>query len=860
MSPWRPAIRMARRDLRRHKLRAALTCLLVALPVVVATVAALGSYNSRWDREQQARSELGSADARLHVTPFAAVKPKPALWMGAKPAEFEVVDGERRPVRRDRSDVDVTSLLPAGSTVVPQYSTRFVPLATGGQASVNFMELGLPLNEPYAELVAGRAPTGPDEVAVTEVVADELGMLEEGEPADDAVLTLADGSTLPVVGVVDPAEYADEGGLYVVASTDSALMKERPRAGWFVDLPPVSRAELKDAVAAASAAGVLMRPRDAILDPGAWGLDDSESFDAGAVVVGAMAVLVGLLEVVLLVGAAFAVAARRQVRDLGLLAANGGAAPDVRRVLLAQGIVLGVGSSLVGVLVGVAAFRGLLPLWERVLGREMWRQELDWWALGVVFVLGALTSVVAALLPGWNVSRLTPVAALSGRFPVRPGEAKAHRGAFVLAATGLLLLLAGGWATARTFGPGGREESLAPAAAGLGLVLLLVGAVWATPYVVRRVAATGQTLSLSGRYAFRDAARHRFRSTAAVMALMVTVAGAVLAGFAFASVAEASKDRGYAPANSLEVNFGDLRPQRVAAVTETVEGVVGPVELQRTAGLTVEGTKGVVLVAGRAGGELRAADEATIRDLARGDETALQAFRDGAVVLVGGEPARRAVEADGTVRTRVTGARTDSEQATRWQLPAVFVNADADQQWLVQAFVSYERAEELGMEPSWTTLVFRTSDPVTDGQLDRLSVYGINAWSDDPERLLVDRMQFAGLGIAGLLSLVVVGVAVAMAAAESRDDVATLAAVGAGPWRRRSMGAMHGLFLGLVGAGLGAAVGVPAGAALTQVDGLAGVDVPWLATSGTLLVVLLAAPVAGWVVTPSRLRLTRRTA
>jgi hypothetical protein len=55
-------------------------------------------------------------------------------------------------------------------------------------------------------------------------------------------------------------------------------------------------------------------------------------------------------------------------------------------------------------------------------------------------------------------------------------------------------------------------------------------------------------------------------------------------------------------------------------------------------------------------------------------------------------------------------------------------------------------------------------------------------------------------------------------------------------------------------------VGVPAGAALTQVDGLPGVDLPWLATAGTLLVVVLWAPVAGWLVTPSRLRLTRRTA
>ncbi len=858
MSTWRPALRMASRDLRRHRVRAALTCLLVALPVLVATVAALGSYNSRWDREQEARSGLGSADAQVDVTPFAAVRPKPALWMDARPAAFTDVDGERQPVRRDPAEVDLASLLPDGSVLVPRYHSRHVPLATGGRADLHFLDLTLPLNESTVALVAGRAPSGPDEVALTEVVADELGMLEEGRPVPDAALELDDGGSLAVVGVVDPSQFVDGEGLFAVASPASSLRTERLDAGWFVDLPPMTRAELKEAVATASAGGVLMRPRDAVLHPEAWGLETYDSFEATAVVAGASAVLVGLVEVVLLVGAAFAVAARRQVRDLGLLAANGGSGPDLRRVLLAQGLVLGVGSSLVGVLVGIVAFRQLVPFWERVFGQEMWRRELDWWALGVVFVLGALTSVVAALLPAWNVSRLTPVAALSGRFPVRPGEAKAHRGAFVLAGVGMALLLGGGWATARSFAPRGGKEMLAPAVAGLGLVLLVAGAVWATPYVVRRLAATGQLLSLSGRYAFRDAARHRFRSAAAAMALMVTVTGAVLAGFAFSATAEAAEDAGYLPANSLEVGVRDLPGARqLAALQTTVESVVGPVELRTTAGLTTEDRPNDhLMVAGGSGHELRSTDEATLLDLGVTDERVLEAFRAGSVVLVD-QRATRALDAEGLVTLR-PAARREGE---RRQLPGVGVApSDAASGLVSGAFVSHARAEELELRSTWAELLFETSDPVTAGQLDRLEVYGVSAWSDDPDRLLVDRMQFAGLGVAGVLSIVVVGVAVAMAAAESRDDVATLSAVGAGPWRRRSMGAMHGLFLGLVGAGLGVAVGIPAGAALTQVDGAPGVDVPWLATTGTLLVVLLAAPAAGWLVTPSRLRLTRRTA
>jgi putative ABC transport system permease protein len=126
--------------------------------------------------------------------------------------------------------------------------------------------------------------------------------------------------------------------------------------------------------------------------------------------------------------------------------------------------------------------------------------------------------------------------------------------------------------------------------------------------------------------------------------------------------------------------------------------------------------------------------------------------------------------------------------------------------------------------------------------------------------LQAERAQFLGLVAAGLLSALVVGIAVAMASAESRDDVATLSAVGAGPWRRRAMGAMHGLFLALVGCGLGLAVGMPSGAAFTQVDGLPGIDVPWIASLGTVASVVVLGLAAGWVVTPSRLRLTRRTA
>ena len=875
LARWRPALRMARRDLGRHKVRALLTCLLVALPAVVATIASLASYNSRWTPEVSATETMGAADGQLLVTPYAAVvNGRRSLWLEPRPAAFEGGDrgaaqGGRTPLRRDPASVDLAGLLPAGSELVRTGAPtggRRVPLATGGSADVRFLELGSAVAAPLARVTDGAAPSGPDEVAVPAYVGEELGLLESsGEPADGAVLDLADGSALRVVGVYEARYSWEVGGLSLVASPDSRLNRDRRGGiGYLVDLPDLTRGELKELAGELTAAGVAFRPRDAVLHPRAWGLGDDTgggNGDITSLVVGAFCIAVGMLEVVLLVGAAFAVAARRQVRDLGLLAANGGAGADVRRVLLAQGLVLGVVSSLVGTALGVGVFLGAHGRLEAVFGGFVpWRSEIDWRAVVLVAVLGSTTSVVAALLPSWSLSRLTPVAALSGRFPLRVGESRAHRGAFVLAGAGLALLLLGGWATARTFGPRGSQVSLAPAAAALGLLVLVAGVVWAAPWLVRQAARGGARLPLSGRYAFRDAGRHRFRTASAVVALGVTVAGAVMASFLVAAAARQDATQGWLPDHALQVEPPGHRavsPERLADVDATLERVVGQVELVATSQLGPTGrSDGQVVVAGRR--VVQTADRATVaRLLAPGQPEVLEAFDAGAVVQL--DPKRQGAGAD-SIRLRLDSARRERT----WTVPAVTGQASdllrQGSDSVASALISRDAAAGLGLAPQWTQLIALADRAVTDEDLDKLRVYGLYAWSADPDAASARRVQYAGLGLAGLVTALVVGVAVALAAAESRDEVATLAAVGAGPGRRRALGAMHGLFLGLVGGAVGSVVGVVAGMSLGQVDGLPGVAVPWAATAATLVAVLVLAPVAGWLVTPTRLDLSRRTA
>lgn len=859
---WRPVLRMARRDLRRHKVRALLTCLLVALPMVAATVAALASANSDYTRDVEATEQMRQADGIAAVSSWSGLDRRDALWLdtGAERKGAE---------RRDPRSVDLAALLPEGSSLTPFPVQRDVALPSGGRAVVDFADLDDPLFAGGPELVAGRAPSAPDEVAISPTAADELGLLADGGPTDDATIALADGPPVAVVGVV---ERADRYGpsLTLVAPTDSRLAPSDPRSPRFlVELPSLPRSELKELQASLASAGVALSPRDYVLHPESWERQSApEPVNLEHLVVGAMVMLVGMLEVVLLVGAAFAIAARRQVRDLGLLAANGGAGPDLRRVLLAQGLVLGAVSSVVGVALGVVAFLEGVPLWERLLGTTMHRTEVDVPTLVVVALLGVVTAVLAALLPAWSMSRLSPVAALSGRFPVRPGEARAHRGAFVMLGGGLLLTLIGGFFTARSFAPRGQESALPPFVAGLGLLLMVAGAIWATPYVVRVVAGAGKGLPLSGRYAFRDAGRHRFRSAAAVMALTITVGGAVLSGFAFSSVAASQEaGGGYQPPNSVAIYS-----RSNAAAIATVEEVYGPVEVVRTRGAVMPRSepgpdrqdRSLQVRGVWQGGGLRVIEAESLAALVTSGSRAeaLAALEEGHVVALAGP----VTGAEDEARLRV-GAR-NAEQPTRNRLPMTVVDGafSLDSGDLTgSTFISAATAQRLGAEllgprRDYGQTLLLGGEPFTQDVLDRLAVYGIYGQSEDPNRLRVDQMQYLGLVAAGLLSALVVGIAVAMASAESRDDVATLAAVGAGPWRRRSLGAMHGLFLGVVGSALGLAVGVPAGLAFTQVDGLPGVDVPWLSSLGTVASVLVLGLVAGWVVTPSRLRLTRRTA
>ena len=154
--------------------------------------------------------------------------------------------------------------------------------------------------------------------------------------------------------------------------------------------------------------------------------------------VGVLLTGLGMLEIVLLAGPAFAVGARRRSRELALVAAAGGSPAHLRRIVLADGALLGLVGALIGLTVGVLvafAARGLLEeqfFDARAGGYRVWPL-----ALAGITALAVLTGVAAALIPAFTAARQSVVQGLTGR----RGAVRSRRRWILL---GTALLLAGG--------------------------------------------------------------------------------------------------------------------------------------------------------------------------------------------------------------------------------------------------------------------------------------------------------------------------------------------------------------------------------------------------------------------------------
>jgi putative ABC transport system permease protein len=621
---------------------------------------------------------------------------------------------------------------------------------------------------------------------------------------------------------------------------------------------PVTWAEVR----ALNALGFVVTSRYVIEHPPPPLPQYQESATVNATRIGIATVAVGLavLEVVLLAGAAFAVGARRQRRDLAVVAAAGGDAADVAKVVLAGGVVLGLVGAITGVLVGIGVGRLALGETAGLTGHLPGPFDVRPLELLIVLAVGLLTGVVASVLPARTAARDDVVGALTGRRPAISSSRRVPIVGLVMIIGGTLLV--GGAAR-------GYHFRLILACA----VIVELGFVLCAATIVAFVGRAARFLPLAPRLALRDAARHRGRSGPAVAAVMAAIAGSVaVSGFfvstdhrdradylpevrigqAVVNLASHGAARERAAVNATAVMHRDLGVTRVIDVP-----AVGCVHVHRRCNDLVEQTP-----FGR--GPIAVGDASLLHTLAGSNSSAAAAaLAAGKIVLF--VPSPQTAPPAGS--SSWISQETDSGSSVAPSLPGASVYAEN---------VGKQGASIAGIMSAATASQLRLrAGPDTEGLLLGLGGGVPSQSQEDHTRdqigpsagLEVGRPYHAGNYAIGLIALAVAAaivtlgataVSVGLSMAESQPDLVTMTAVGGRPLTRRLLVANQAGTVAVLGAVMGVAAGIVPAWAILRADRSVAFVMPW----PTILVLVVGLPIVAMLGTAalpgSRTILNRR--
>ncbi|MGK4584846.1 FtsX-like permease family protein [Kitasatospora sp. HPMI-4] len=906
---WRVAVRIARRDALRAKGRSALIVAMIALPVLGVAGADVVYRSAQLTPQERVERSLGTADALVSsLAPGHTVLQAPnaddgTAVLGAQPGQAPTPE-QTRSTGTDPA-VLAAGLLPPGSVLAP---ARPGPEASARSrtgllfTSTAEADLTDPLWSGKIDIVKGRAPHARYEIAATQAFLDQSGLALgdttafkglEGRPYTLTAVAEYPGDLAKVALIGRPGE--------VIAPLDDLRARDpqqrsqadagADRPSWLVRLPAGARLDWAK-VQEFNRYGLTVTARTVALDPPARSAvpfyrSQKVSLDLAGIgsrtVVVATVAGMALLETALLAGPAFAVGARRSRRQLALLAAGGGDRAQVRAVVLSGGLVLGVTGALVGVLVGIGLVAALRPWIEGAAGSRFGHFGVRPLDLLAVAAIGLATALLAALLPAVQASRQDVVAALGDRVTVKaPSKWFGALGAVLVVAGSAVALL----------GAGSGEPGL-PVAGGFdartlavlgGSVTAELGMLACTPLLVGLLGRLARHLPLGPRLTLRDAARQRGRTAPAIAAVMAAVAGAVAVSvYTASSDAEARREyRAMAPGGAvlLDVTPGSpLAPQLQSAVTRELPGLGQRADVYQAEYHFCAGCSSLVMLS-PANGSARpvpvlVGDSTVLHNLFglhdRGAETALangQAVVFDPGYVKDGKAALYAAGQGGSApRPPGTPPRPGDKDA---EVPAVLIDNPVAAHYGT-GMVSPDTVRRLGLDTGITTSIWLPGAPPAPRlqQQAAAAVDRIESFAElRVERGYQPRSDLATLALSGFAALVVLGaagIATGLAAAESRPDQATLAAVGAPPRLRRMLSGLQCGTIALLGAGLGTACGFVPAVALRRAHEAGAhaphlpIAVPWTQLLLTLVALPLLAGLAAAATTHSRLPLARRT-
>jgi putative ABC transport system permease protein len=793
---WRVAVRVARRAAFRSPARNLLIVLMLALPVYAGTALALSYAATYTSGETEASWRLGRTD-------------------------WELSGGGLQSVLETLPPGSETTWITYGNTVVRTGDTYRLR----EYASANVDD---PLTEGIFAVRSGRAPRGSGEAAVSARLASQ-----DGVKVGDRVLVGIPPRERTVVGIVDASRELSIP--LVVTAADQALSDSGRHA--LIRVPK----------------GVSWNPHSA---PGAslstmYRPDLRPSAAEQATRTAAFVLVVGFAgtQVALLAGAAFAVGARRQRRELAMVGAVGASRNQVARMVLANGLVLGALAGIAGVALGALTYWLNRDRVERIANHPLNDGAVPvLWLTGIALFAVAV-GLVAALGPARAAARQSMRSAMADREP----SSKASNVRWLV---GGLLLAAGGAAAAMAASrPTGRIVTVTA-----GTVAVLLGVTAFAPLPIAALGRLAGRLPLALRLAARHAARHRLRTAASAAAVCTAVAGST--ALMLFNAAESTEGMMIQPnARTGQV----LVPAAVPVTPGLSRAVEQALPARSVVSLTVAVDQGAAIAQ-------------------PSYENAGMPMSPSHVIAVGGAEVIRAVTGaeptEAALRTLAEGGAvafyrelmTDGQLTIvdRGRLPAVLVPAPDYYTDLPGAVISAPTAARHGIKTAPGGAVVDVTRVPTAAELVAANSHVLAAQlaagaTGEPVEVAVgakplsNRRDYSAMFLVlAAVTLAASAVAVGLATSEMRNDLSTLAAVGAGPrLRRRIAAAQAGLIVG-VGAVLGVVGGIAPAAGMVAFRRDLEWHVPWLPLVVTVLVAPALAVLLTAVFTRPRLILVRR--
>jgi putative ABC transport system permease protein len=399
-------------------------------------------------------------------------------------------------------------------------------LATGAETSLAVLTSTAPDRLETARVVEGSYPSEPGEVALDDASAARLGITPGDTVALDAgAPSTSLGSALTVTGLTAPSADPTQSGAVQVLASASVVRELSGGETAFRNVQLALQPGADPAVVAAAAVPVLdgsptgagtLSVRTANEQTVADVAQLSSGNDALTGILLAFAA-VAVLVAGLVISNTFSVLVAQRTRELALLRCIGAQRRQVRTSVLVEATVVGLASSVLGVVLAVGVMSALVALARQTEFGSFAVLAVPPSAVIIGGVTGVLMTLLAALVPARAATRVAPLAALRPAEPpaagTRSGRARLTAGFAALVAGGALLLLG--------------AVSVAIVQAVVGGAVSFLGIVLLAPFFVpASVAAAGRIarpLGVPGTLASVNAVRNPARTTASSAALIVGV-------------------------------------------------------------------------------------------------------------------------------------------------------------------------------------------------------------------------------------------------------------------------------------------------------------------------------------------------